>query len=83
MNCVHGIDARFCAVCNKKSKAAVVARPAVSISTTTLEEILRFLNAVELRATSATVAEVLGVPAVALSARLGARRRLVGAQADA
>ena len=70
MNCIHGIDARFCARCNRTapSKSAGAARDV------TLEEILALLNAEEIRATYGAVAEALGVPPRALEVRLGARR---------
>ena len=77
-NCVHGIDDRFCAVCNRTSGAS---RPRAAIGSVDLPEILRFLNQEQLRATYGAVAEVLGVIPRAMGARLGrrtpSRRRLV------
>jgi hypothetical protein len=69
--CVHGMDGRFCAICNKSSRSA---RPAAAIADTTLEEILRFLDDEQARATYDAVGEVLGVGARSLVARLGQDR---------
>jgi hypothetical protein len=70
MNCIHGIDSRFCANCNRTAKPksrSAVGGPA-------LEEILRFLNQEQVRATYAAVAKVLGVPPRSMGAALGHRR---------
>ena len=69
--CIHGIDARFCAVCNRPKTAH---RPRAAIAQTTLDEILRFLNTEHIRATYSAVAEVLGVAPMSLDVRLGGRR---------
>jgi hypothetical protein len=65
--CVHGIDSRFCAVCNRVSKAG---RPRGAISAVTLPEILAFLDAEQIRAAPRAIAEVLGVDARTLAAQL-------------
>jgi len=70
MNCVHGIDARFCARCHHAAQS----KSAGGAGSVTLEEILALLNAEEVRATYAAVAEALGVPPRALEARLSPRR---------
>jgi hypothetical protein len=70
MNCIHGLDARFCAACNRAGGSK--ARGA--IGTTTLEEILAFLNAEQVRATYGAVAEALGVAPRSLETLLGPRR---------
>jgi len=70
MNCVHGLDARFCSVCNRISKA----QPRSALASVSLEEILRFLSHERIRATYGAVAEALGVIPRALGARLGERR---------
>jgi hypothetical protein len=70
--CVHGMDKRFCAICNKIRPEKN--RPRGAIATTTLDEILRFLNDQRVRTTYGAVAELLGVPAKSLGARLGDRR---------
>ena len=58
MNCVHGIDARFCAVCNRRTAAP---RRGSLTASVTLEEILQFLSHAKVRATYGAVAEVLGL----------------------
>ena len=70
MNCVHGIDSRFCAVCNK---ASVAGRPRSAIGSVTLAEILEFLSAVQVRATYGAVGEVIGVNPRSMGASLGGR----------
>lgn len=65
-NCLHGMDARFCATCTK---------PMAAIPKTTLEEVLWCLNEVKLRATYGAVAGCIGVIAQAMgNDRLGTRR---------
>ena len=71
MNCVHGIDSRFCANCNKVQKAPRARSGAAAVS---LEDILRFLNEEQVRATSGAVADVLGVVPRSLGSRLSPRR---------
>jgi len=70
MNCIHGIDARFCAACNS-SRAGTSPSPTGQVL---LDEILQFLNDEQIRATDRAVAEALGVGPRALGARLGLRR---------
>ena len=67
--CVHGLDSRFCAVCNKTSAAG---RPRSAIGSATLPEILEFLDAEQVRATRRAIADVLGVGSSALSGQLEA-----------
>jgi hypothetical protein len=69
LNCIHGIDVRFCAACNPSR-----AQRSFSTAQVSLEEILRFLNEEQVRVTYGAVAEVLGVIPRALGTRLGARR---------
>jgi hypothetical protein len=71
MNCVHGLDSRFCAVCNRSRETK---RPSKSAGVPSLEEILRFLNHEQVRATYGAVAEALGVVPRSMSARLAPRR---------
>src|SRR5262245_58997268 len=71
MNSVHGIDTRFCAVCNRSSATN---RPRSAAGDVSLDEILRFLNHEHVRATYGAVAEVLGVVPRSIGAQLGARR---------
>jgi hypothetical protein len=66
--CVHGIDNRFCAVCNRTSKTS---RAAGAIGSVTLREIQDFLKAEQARATARAIAEVLGVDSRTLAAQLG------------
>jgi hypothetical protein len=66
--CVHGIDSRFCAVCNRTSKAS---RPRGAIGSATLPEILEFLNAEQVRATYSAVGELLGIIPRAMGTQLG------------
>jgi hypothetical protein len=70
MNCLHGIDVRFCAKCNRAS-ASGSRSGAGGIG---LEEILKFLNDEQLRATDGAVAEVVGVSPRAIGAVLGPHR---------
>ena len=69
--CIHGMDSRFCSICNKASPSG---RPASAASDTSLADILQFLNQSRTRATYGAVASVLGVPARSLGTLLGARR---------
>ena len=66
--CVHGIDSRFCAVCNRTSKAS---RSLSAIGSVTLPEIQEYLRTEQARATPRAIAEVLGVDARTVTARLG------------
>ena len=66
--CVHGIDSRFCAVCNRTSKASRAPR---AIGSVTLPEIQEFLKAEQARATARAIAEVLGVDPRTVTAQLG------------
>jgi hypothetical protein len=68
--CIHGLDSRFCAVCNRTSKAS---RPRAAIGSVTLPEILLFLNQEQVRATYSAVGEVLSVPPGAVVGQLGDR----------
>lgn len=68
--CIHGLDARFCAVCNRRSEA----KPRRALVLASLDEILQFLNHEQVRATYGAVAEVLGVIPRSMGARLGTHR---------
>jgi hypothetical protein len=70
--CIHGLDSRFCAACNKKSTAD---RPRGAIGSVDLPEILRFLNEEQVRVTYGAVGEVLGVIPRAMGTRLGPHTR--------
>jgi len=69
--CVHGLDRRFCALCNKRELPG-------GKDAATLDEILAFLNDEQVRATYGAVAEVLGVIPRSMGARLGTKRPLAG-----
>jgi alkylated DNA nucleotide flippase Atl1 len=71
--CIHGLDSRFCAVCNRSSTRRTTARSSAPADTS-LPEILEFLNDARTRATYGAVAQVLGVPPRSIGAMLGARR---------
>ena len=66
--CVHGMDTRFCSICNRSQGP----RPSRgSVGTASLSEILQFLNDQQIRATYGAVADVLGVIPRSLGALLG------------
>jgi hypothetical protein len=69
MNCIHGINERFCAACNRTAKSR-----GGTIGRTTLDDVLTFLNEEQIRATYGAVGEVIGVSARALGAHLGPHR---------
>ena len=71
MKCIHGIDSRFCANCNKIQKPP---RSRHAVAAVSLEDILRFLNEEQVRATCGAVAEVLGVIPRLMGTRLGPHR---------
>ena len=70
MNCIHGIDARFCAACSRTKKSSA----AGAVGRAPLDEVLAFLNDQQIRATDGAVAEVVGVVPRALGGQLGPRR---------
>jgi alkylated DNA nucleotide flippase Atl1 len=70
--CIHGLDSRFCAACNRAARTGP--RGATSAGAATAADILRFLNDTRTRATYGAVASVLGVPARSIGGVLGARR---------
>ena len=71
-SCIHGLDERFCSICNK---GVVSGRPPrSSAGTVTLAEILQFLNENRIRATYKAVADVIGVIPRSVGALLGDRR---------
>ena len=56
--CLHGVDNRFCAICNRRSAVGI---PRPSIASATLSEIVEFLNDEQIRATYRAVGDALGV----------------------
>ena len=72
--CVHGLDTRFCSICNKGTREGEAGvRRRGSVGDASLSEIIRFLNDQRVRATYGAVAEVLGVIPRSMGARLGGR----------
>lgn len=71
MTCVHGMDARFCSICNRRAAGAAAGGVASDAS---LEEIVTFLNEQQVRASYGAVAEALHVIPRSMSARLGPGR---------
>jgi hypothetical protein len=74
MRCAHGLDSRFCAICNRTARDTGASRPGSRVSGTSLDEIVRFLNEEQVRATYGAVAEMLGIPPRSMAAQLGDRR---------
>lgn len=72
--CVHGLDPRFCSLCQKPARGAGLSFAAAAASRVTLPEILAFLNDEEIRATYGAVAGVLGLVPRSLGAALGEKR---------
>jgi hypothetical protein len=70
--CVHGLDDRFCAICNRANRGGL--RASIEPVSANLEDILQFLNEARTRATYGAVATVLGAPARSLGAMIGTRR---------
>jgi alkylated DNA nucleotide flippase Atl1 len=70
--CVHGVDSRFCAICNRSGRGVLPASDAVDKPS--LAEVLRFLGEARTRATYGAVAAVVGVPPQSIGAVLGERR---------
>jgi hypothetical protein len=68
--CVHGMDTRFCSICNRNQGSRPLRG---SVATTSLPEILQFLNDQQIRATYGAVAEVLGLGPRSMGVSLGPR----------
>jgi hypothetical protein len=73
MQCVHGLDSRFCAICNKRAPDQGHRARRGSLGDANLSEIIQFLNHHQVRATYGAVAEVLGVIPLSMGALLGPR----------
>ena len=69
--CVHGMDTRFCSLCNRPAREGRRGAPRGAVGDATLSEILQFLNHQQVRATYGAVAEILGVIHVSMGALLG------------
>jgi hypothetical protein len=74
--CVHGLDTRFCSICNKPQAigGGVRRHSPASFSEANLDEVIRFLNDERIRATYGAVAGLLGVLPRGLGSHLGFRR---------
>jgi hypothetical protein len=74
--CVHGIDARFCSICNKPQalSGGIRRHSRAPFSDASLDEVIRFLNDERIRVTYGAVAGLLGVPPRGLGSHLGSRR---------
>jgi alkylated DNA nucleotide flippase Atl1 len=73
--CIHGLDSRFCAACNRAHRPTGGREGgAAGASGVSAADILTFLNESRMRATYGAVASVLGVPAQSVGAMLGERR---------
>lgn len=70
--CAHGLDSRFCAICNRGGLGGL--RASARAADVSLADILQMLNDARTRATYAAVASVLGVPPQSMGALLGDRR---------
>jgi alkylated DNA nucleotide flippase Atl1 len=74
--CIHGMDVRFCAVCNRATFARRGGAPSPSTSNAagpaiaSLTEVLEFLNAEKVRATYGAVAALVGLNARSVGAAL-------------
>lgn len=70
--CVHGMDSRFCSLCNRGGGGG--RRGPTRAEGTSLAEVVQFLNEARTRATYGAVASVLGVPPQSIGGMLGVRR---------
>jgi hypothetical protein len=74
LRCLHGIDTRFCAICNRPKRDERHGVPPGTAGDASLTEIIQFLNHQQVRATYGAVAELLRAMPRSMSTRLGARR---------
>ena len=78
-NCKHGMDRRFCSLCSRAAASTKPSRPPKShlapvfdsTNAERLDDIVAYLNAVQIRATYGAVAQVVGGIAQSIGARLG------------
>ena len=68
--CVHGLDVRFCSLCDKQEPVRRAGSRPVSTDDPDLVEIVRFLNEEKVRATYGAVAYLIGGIAQGVGARL-------------
>jgi len=72
IRCLHGLDRRFCAVCNRASRNTNASSPGAGSAS--VADVLAFLNDARTRATYGAVASVIGLPAQSVGQALGERR---------
>jgi hypothetical protein len=73
LRCLHGMDTRFCSICNRPKHSRKRAAPRGHVDDVSLAEIIRFLNYEQVRATYRAVAGVLGLIPSTMGAKLGPR----------
>jgi len=74
--CTHGLDSRFCSLCNKPPDPSGGGRrhSPPAFPDANLDEIVRFLNDERIRATYGAVAGLLGIIPRGLGSNLGSHR---------
>ena len=74
LQCLHGLDSRFCSLCNRPRNLAKNTPRRGQVHDASLAEIIRFLNHEQVRATYGAVAKVLGAIPRTMGDKLGPRR---------
>ena len=74
LQCLHGLDSRFCSLCNRPRNLAKNTARRGQSHDASLAEIIRFLNHEQVRATYGAVAKVLGIVPRTMGTKLGPRR---------
>ncbi len=73
VQCLHGLDSRFCSLCNRPRNLAKNTTRRGQGHDSSLAEIIRFLNHEQVRATYGAVAKVLGLIPRTMGTKLGPR----------
>jgi hypothetical protein len=73
LRCLHGMDTRFCSICNRPKHSGKPAVRRGQVDDVSLAEIIRFLNHEQVRATYRAVAGVLGLIPRTMGSKLGPR----------
>jgi len=73
LRCLHGMDTRFCSICNRPKHSGKPTVRRGQVDDVSLPEIIQFLNHEQVRATYRAVAGVLGVIPRTMGAKLGPR----------
>jgi hypothetical protein len=73
LQCLHGLDSRFCSLCNRPRNVAKHTARGGQSHDASLAEIIKFLNHEQVRATYGAVAKVLGLVPRTMGAKLGPR----------